>query len=254
MVKKTQVSHSIKKALAPIVSRLSEADPYAWLVGDKKDLIDYTFQRFRPRSFADLGGVWNVAGGYSFYAIDKYGAEKAFLVDTDFTEEVRQKARRYRALELVEGNFGNRKIAWRAKDVDAIFLFDTLLHQVNPNWDEILELYAPHAKHFLILNQQFTGAEHTVRLLNLGEDGYFENVPHDRNEPPYDSIFQKLDEIHPQHQRPYRDIHNIWQWGITDADLIARMRSLGFTMQFYKNAGQFGTLKNIENHSFVFSR
>ena len=61
-------------------------------------------------------------------------------------------------------------------------------------------------------------------------------------------------EVHPQHNRIYRDIHNVWQWGITDSDLIARMESLGFSLQFYKNAGAFGTLKNFENHAFVFSR
>lgn len=248
------MSRSLKKALAPIVSRLSEPDPFAYLSGDKKDLIDFVFQRFRPRSFADLGGVWNVVGGYTFYALESFAIEKAFLVDTDFTNDVLQRAKGYPALELVHGNFGRREIIWKVRDVDAVFLFDTLLHQVNPDWDTLLKAYSSTVKHFVILNQQYIASEHTVRLLNLGEDGYFENVPHDRREPPYDSLFQKLDEIHPQHQRPYRDIHNIWQWGITDADLIELMRSFGFTMQFYKNSGQFGTLKNIENHSFVFSR
>lgn len=246
--------HSLKTALAPIVSRLSEPDPYAYLSGDKKDLIDFAFQRFGPGSFADLGGVWNVAGGYTFYALEKFPIEKAILVDTDFTEEVHQRARLYPSLKLIQGNFGASETIERVGNVDAVFFFDTLLHQVNPDWDMILELYASRVKNFLILNQQFTGSAHTVRLLDLGEEEYFRNVPHNRNEPPYDSLFQKLNDVHPQHKRPYRDIHNIWQWGITDVDLIDRMRSLGFTMQFYKNAGRFGNLENFENHAFVFSR
>ena len=49
-------------------------------------------------------------------------------------------------------------------------------------------------------------------------------------------------------------MHDLWQWGIVDADLIGRMNELGFKMQFYKNCGQFGTLKNVENHAFVFSK
>jgi hypothetical protein len=248
------MSRSIKKALAPIVSRLSEPDPFAYLIGDKKALIDFVFQRFRLKSFADLGGVWNVAGGYTFYALEKFAIEKAFLVDTDFTDDVLQRAKLYPALEAVHGNFGKREIIRKVRNVDAVFLFDTLLHQVDPDWDELLKAYSSTVKHFVILNQQYTGSEHTTRLLNLGEDEYFKNVPHNRDEPPYDSLFEKLDEVHPQHQRPYRDIHNIWQWGITDVDLLELMRSLGFTMQFYKNSGQFGTLKKIENHSFVFSR
>ena len=248
------MSRSIKKALAPIVSRLSEGDPFAYLSGDKKDLIDFVFQRFRPKSFSDLGGVWNVAGGYTFYALERFGVEKAFLVDTDFTDDVLQRAERHAELEVVKGNFGSPEVIAKVKNVDVVFLFDTLLHQVKPDWNELLRAYSPNVKHFAILNQQYTASEHSVRLLFLGENEYFLNVPHDRNEPPYDTLFQKLDEIHPQHNRPYRDIHNIWQWGITDTDLIDHMHSLGFTMQFYKNAGPFGTLKNFENHAFVFSR
>jgi hypothetical protein len=129
------MSRSIKKALAPIVSRLSEPDPFAYLIGDKKALIDFVFQRFRPKSFADLGGVWNVAGGYTFYALEKFTIEKAFLVDTDFTDDVLQRAKLYPALEVVHGNFGKREIIRKVRDVDAVFLFDTLLHQVDPDWE-----------------------------------------------------------------------------------------------------------------------
>ena len=51
----------------------------------------------------------------------------------------------------------------------------------------------------------------------------FRNVPHSPGEELYKTCFRDLDAIHPEHQRPYRDIHNIWQWGIVDADLIGRM-------------------------------
>jgi hypothetical protein len=47
---------------------------------------------------------------------------------------------------------------------------------------------------------------------------------------------------------------HIWQWGITDNDLIARVNSLGFAMQFYKNCGQFEPLRHVENHAFAFSK
>jgi hypothetical protein len=71
---------------------------------------------------------------------------------------------------------------------------------------------------------------------------------------PYKTYFRDLNAIHPKHKRPYRDIHNIWQWGIVDADLIARANELGFKLQFYKNCGQCGHLTNVENHAFVFSK
>jgi hypothetical protein len=125
--------------------------------------------------------------------------EKAFLVDTDFTDDVIKKKHAYPALHLLEGNFGSAEIAEQVGEVDAAMFFDTLLHQVNPDWDKVIELYAPRIKYFVIFNQQYVAAQKTVRLLDLGEDEYFKNVPHVRNEEPYKSVFQKMYEIHPQH-------------------------------------------------------
>ena len=61
-------------------------------------------------------------------------------------------------------------------------------------------------------------------------------------------------EIHPRHNRIWRDIHNVWQWGITNHDLLAKMESLGFTLKYHKNNGQFGNLSNFQNHGFVFKK
>jgi hypothetical protein len=44
-------------------------------------------------------------------------------------------------------------------------------------------------------------------------------------------------------------VHNIWQWGITDDDLVEKMQSLGFERVHYENCGRFGTLPNTENHA-----
>jgi hypothetical protein len=212
------------------------------------------FPRFDVKSFADLGGVWRVEAGYTFYALQKYRIERAFLVDTNFTNAVIERKSSYPTLQLIEGNFGEERVAQRIGSVDIVMFFDTLLHQVSPDWDEVLEMYASRASCFLILNQQFTASEKTVRLLDLGEAEYFRNVPHTRDEEPYKSVFQSPYEMHRQHKRINRDIHNIWQWGITDDDLIAKMRLLGFKMQFYKNAGKFAYLENFESHAFVFAR
>ncbi|MEM3672953.1 MAG: hypothetical protein QW468_01820 [Candidatus Bathyarchaeia archaeon] len=62
-------------------------------------------------------------------------------------------------------------------------------------------------------------------------------------------------EVHPHHKRIWRDIHNVWQWGITDDDLIAKMKSLGFVLYYYKNCGiyhLFISSKKFENHAFMF--
>jgi hypothetical protein len=223
---------------------------------DKKDLIDYTYGCCHPvpASFADLGGIWNVHGAYTFYTLRKYGAKCAFLVDTDFTDATLKKGRSKSSLKLIRGNFGEESVAQLIGRVDAIFLFDVLLHQVKPDWNEVLESYSKRTNYFVVYNQQWIGSENTVRLLDLGLDEYFKIVPHVEEDPAYKDLFAKMNEIHPQHKRIWRDIHNVWQWGITDRDLLRTMKNLGYKMQYYKNCGRFGSLPNFENHAFVFQK
>jgi hypothetical protein len=224
------------------------------LLEDKIDLIDFAFSRFDLHSFADLGGVWGVEGGYTFHTLGKFDISAATLVDTHPTEVIKKRARKFAQLRFLHGNFGDEKIARDVGDVDAVFLFDVLLHQVAPDWHRILEMYARQTRNFIIYNQQWIGSERTVRLLELGEREYFKNVPHNPTEIPYNNLFQKLEEKHPDHDRPWRDVHHIWQWGITDADLRAKVESLGFRLQYMKNCGRFGGLANFENYAYVFSR
>jgi hypothetical protein len=223
---------------------------------DKQVLIDYTFRKCTPRpaSFADLGGIWNVDGLYTFYTLRKYKPLNAILVDTNFTEAFNRKSSLKSNLKTISGNFGEEAISEQIGHVDVIFLFDVLLHQVNPDWDKILEMYSKRTTYFLIYNQQWTKSERSVRLLDLEKDEYFRNVPHKMDDPLYKDLFDKMFEIHPGHKRIWRDIHNVWQWGITDNDLLIKMESLGYTLQWYRNCGQFGTLVSFENHAFVFQK
>lgn len=225
-----------------------------FLLQDKIDLIDFAFSRLNLHSFADLGGVWGVEGGYTFYTLNKYDISMATLVDTHPTDIFNSLAQEFTLLKFIRGNFGDEEIVHKVGEVDAIFLFDVLLHQVSPDWDHILEMYASQTKCFIIYNQQWIGSEQTVRLLELGEEEYFKNVPHNITEPPYNNLFQKLEEKHPDHDRRWKDVHHIWQWGITDSELTAKVKSLGFRLQFMMNCGNFGNLANFENHAFVFSK
>ncbi len=222
------------------------------LNADKLTLIDYAFSHLGARSFADLGGVWGVEGGYAFYALDQYKPERAVMVDGDPSDLFLQKARGYPSLEFIEGNYGDPAIARQVSGVDTIFLFDNLLHQVRPDWDEVLEMYGA-ADTLLVFNQQWRG-EQTVRLIELGEDEYFRNVPHQKDESPYNNLFAKLDTLNADHNRPWRDVFNIWQWGITDDDLLARAKHLGYRLAYYKDCGPFGRLPNCSNRAFVFTR
>ncbi len=232
-----------------------------WQVPDnfnryKQQAIDFAFGECAPapRSFADLGGIWAVDGAYTFYTLRDHRPERAALVDTDFSPASLDLAKSRDNLTLIHGNFGDRGIAEQVGGVDAVFLFDVLLHQVDPDWDAILALYAPRTDYFVIYNQQWIGSSETVRLLDLGQKDYFANVPHDENDPTYRDLFDKLDDIHPQHGRPWRDVHNIWQWGITDQSLLSVMGDLGFKLQWYRNCHRFGDLANFENHAFVFQK
>jgi hypothetical protein len=205
-------------------------------------------------SFADLGAIWNVDGGYTFYGMEQHHIRDAVIVDTDVVQAVLERQRKHPGLRIIQGNFGDPSIVDQIGKVDGLLFFDTLLHQVKPNWDEILKIYSGVADILLIFNQQYTNLQKTTRLLDLGRDEYFRNVPHLPSDEPYKTCFRDLDAIHPKHGRPYRDIHNIWQWGIVDADLISCANDLGFRIQFFKNCGQFGQLRNVENHAFVFSK
>jgi hypothetical protein len=244
----------MEKVLKTIARKILGSCPFPNLNPDKKELIDFACQRLNMQSFADLGGVWNVDGGYTFYAMEQHHIGHAILVDTDLTPPVLEKKKRHSGLKIIEGNFGDSSMPDRVGKVDGVFLFDTLLHQVNPNWDDILDMYARVSRILLVFNQQYINLRTTTRLLDLGREEYFRNVPHAPDEEPYKTYFRDLDAIHPQHGRPYRDIHNIWQWGIVDADLLGRMSELGFKMHFYKNCGRFGQLRNVENHAFAFCR
>jgi hypothetical protein len=220
----------------------------------KLGLIDYAFTSLQVRSFADLGGVWGVDGGYTFYALDRYNLSKAVLVDNYHTDETREQSKNHPQLRFLQGYFGDKQIAHDVGQVDAIFMFDILLHQVAPDWDQILEMYASQTQCLVIFNQQWVGSDSTVRLLDLGEEEYFRSVPYNKTQEPYNNLFQKLNQKHPDHERVWKDAFNIWQWGITDADLQSKVKSLGFHLQFFKNCGPTKNVENFENLAYVFSK
>lgn len=126
-----------------------------WLVRGKINLIDRAFTSCRIESFADLGAVWGVEGAYTFRALDKYPVKEAVLVDGRITPTVAARANSYPQLRVIEGNFGDQEIADKVGNVDALFLFDVLLHQVSPDWDTILDMYAKNVRCLLIYNQQW---------------------------------------------------------------------------------------------------
>jgi hypothetical protein len=217
----------------------------------KFGLIDRACDDYGVRSLAELGGCWGVDGDYLFRAVEHHEIDRAVEVDTHPTEGFKARAAARPQVELVQGNFGTPEAAERVGEVDAVVFFDVLLHQVNPDWDEVLAMYAPRTRTFVILNQQWTQGDKTIRLHDLGKEEYLENVPEREF---HKSVIDKLDEIHPVHKRPWRDVHHIWQWGITDGDLEGKATELGFRRAFYEDVGRFPGLQNFRNRGFIFVR
>ncbi len=220
---------------------------------NKFRLIDLTIEKIlnNPESFADLGGVWRVNAAYTRYTLKNYNIKRAFLVDTNFSPSVTNHLRKYQNLTMIKDDFSGDEVVQKIAKLDIVFLFDVLLHQVNPDWDKILEKYASITNCFIIFNQQICTSQKTIRLTDLPLDEYINLVPR-RSDDFYDYIYNHKDEIHPEYQKPWKDVHNIWQWGITDDDLRKKMADLGFEEKFYNNYGQFVNLSDFEDHAFVF--
>lgn len=239
-------------ALDPELRHKNLREIYGRVRTDKLTLIDRAFRGYGCRSFADLGGIGAVDGGYTFYTLDTHNPERGVLIDVK-TAQVRDKAAHHPNLEMVEGDFADPGTIRRVGDVDCLFFFAVLLHQAAPDWDEVLEEWAKtNAKVFLIHNPQWTG-ERSVRLLDLGYDGYRREAP-----PAHDHLLKAAletpDAIWEGEGRSYRDLRHFWQFGVTDEDLITKMKSLGFDLKFLDDRGPFDSLPNFENRAFIFAR
>jgi hypothetical protein len=211
--------------------------------------IERAGERGGLASVVDLGGVWLVEGGYTFAALKLLPLTRAVLVDTGITPTVRRRAASEPRLRLVDGNFGDASVRDRVGPVDAALLFDVLLHQVAPDWDDVLRAWAAVCRCLVIVQPQWVGDE-TVRLWDLGTEGYLANVP--RGQQHVD--MSRLAEEHPRYRRPWRDIHELWQWGITNRDLHRVMTELGYRLVHYENAGQWQELERFESCAFVYLR
>jgi len=222
---------------------------------DKFRLIDRTFKKIAkdPQSFADLGGIWRVNAAYTRYTLKTYNIKKAFLVDTNLTRAANNHINKFHNLTYIKDDFSSDEVVNKIAHVDVVFLFDILLHQVNPDWDKILEKYANITNCFIVYNQQICNSEKTIRLTDLPLEEYIKLVPK-RNDDFYDYIYDHKDEMHPDYHKPMKDIHNVWQWGIRDDDLRSKMANLGFEERYYYNYGRFTNLSDFEDHAFIFTK
>jgi hypothetical protein len=216
--------------------------------------IDYAVDELGIASFASLE-IGPAFGQYALYAIEKPAVERGILVDIgtrrDYLLSAIERAAERPGMRVLDAGFFDPRIVTQIGQVDAILLFDVLLRMVEPNWDRVLELYAAATSCFVIANPQWERSEATVRLIELGRERFLEAVP------PWQShreLFDHLDEWNAGQQRPHRDVVHAWQWGITDADLKAKMSELGFSLAREWSLNAPPDTDGFVNKTFVFSR
>lgn len=195
----------------------------------KTDLISTALNRYDIKSIVDLGACWGVHGGYMFHALDNGKIERAYIVDGHLTDPTIEKAKDYPQLQLIGGALGDRKIADRIGNVDAIIMYDIILHQVAPNWDEFLSIWGAKTKNLIIYNQNWTKGDDVIRFIDKGPDWFIENVPH-TNADGVRNWFKKHDEFNADTGGKMRDVHYFWQWGIPLERLTEKLEQLGFTI------------------------
>lgn len=239
-------------AIARLSSRLRRRRTARSLVPPKVELVDLACRRTGARSLADLGGVWAVDAGYALHALDRHGLDRVVVVDDDFTPGVEGRAARDPdRIELVRGNLGRPEQAERVGRVDLVLLFDVLLHQVDPDWDEVLELYANRTGAFALAGPWWDHTAATVRLPDLGREEYLASVP-DQEE--HRMLHGRLDEVNERRGRAWRNVHDVWQWGIADADLRAAMDRLGFDLAHFERHGRWRGLERFFDGAYLFVR
>ena len=200
------------------------------------DAIDFAVDGLGVESFASLDNTPDNYGEHVFYAIEKPAVRAGVLADVRTTRRpgdqllsVIERAAEHPGMRVVEGDAFARDTIAEIGTVGAVLVIDVLLHAVDPDWDRLLELYAPATSCFVIVNPQWPEGEETIRLVDLGREGFARVVP------PYPSqvqLFDRIDEWYPAQRRPFRDARFVWQWGITDADLEAKLRQLKFSLVY----------------------
>jgi Glycosyltransferase like family len=221
----------------------------------KARAIDYAIDELGIESFASLE-IANAYGQYAFYAIDKPSVERGVLLDVRAARprnhllSAMEQAAERPGMEVLDSHFSDPDTVAEIGQVDAVLLFDVLLRMVEPDWDQVLELYAPATSSFLITNPQWEG-DTTVRLIDLGREGYGDAVP---SWDAHRELFDRLDDWHEGQERPYRDSNHVWQWGITDADLRTKMEELGFSLKRGWTLDAPADTQGFVNRAFAFTR
>jgi hypothetical protein len=220
----------------------------------KTRLVSDAIDRYGLRSIVDVGACWAVHGGYTLHALESGKIDRAVVLDGEITDLTRARAAGDPRIVLREGDIGDADFIAALPACDAAIMFDVLLHQVAPDWDEFLMRYSRKVNHFVIWNQDWIGSDSSVRFVERGLEWYLDNAG-DTDAARIRRWFARHDEIAERFGRPWRDVPDFWQWGIASAELIDTMRRAGFRLDYFNNCGAWSERHpNIQKNAYLFSR
>jgi hypothetical protein len=221
-------------------------------VPHKAALAHRGVKKHAAKSFADVGGCWGVHAGYTVHVLKKNEIDRAYVADGNVNDACRKAGASFPQLEFIQGQFNEPEFIESFPKVDALVMFSILLHQANLDWDAFLEKWALKARTMIIYNQMWKPDEKSVRFVDRGLDWYLENVFYGDRDKIID-WFGRLDETHPS-GRKWRDMQYFWQFGVTTRDLIDKMASLGFRLDFFEDYGPWKNTPQFRNEGFIFVR
>jgi hypothetical protein len=214
--------------------------------------IDYAVSELHIESFASLE-IGQAYGQYALYAIDQAHIQSGALINvgprrsSDYLLSAIEQSAERPGMRLLDGSFSDPGTVADIGQVDAILLFDVLHRMGEPDWTDVLEMYAPATSCFVIANPQWESDDASVRLTDLGREKFLAAVP------PWQSHMELFDHLDGTVQR-HRDATDVWQWGITDADLEAKLEGLGFTLARDWRLNPPPGTDGFVNKAFVFTR
>ena len=222
----------------------------------KRDLITEAFRLHTITSLVDIGGCYGVNGGYTFHALALSSIDRAFILDGRITDLTKKRAEQWPQVTLLQGDLGDPRFIEQIGYVDAAICYEVLLHQVAPNWDEFLRAYAERVRVLIIYNQNYMGSKETLRFIDEGIEGYFKHTPYREmvREKNVQEWFGKHDQLCPELNRKWRDVHFYWQWGITQSDLIRVLWEAGFQVDYLQNYGFWPGKSTIQNQGLICSK
>lgn len=202
----------------------------------KLALVETAHRITEFRSFADLGGCWGVNGAYSFHAAELCGStlERGFILDGNITPQTRNRAGRHPRVECVETLLGSREAHDAVGFVGAVIMFDVLLHQVKPDWNDFLLAWSRQTDTLVIHNQNWLKTPRTIRFVDRGLEWYRRNVVvwEDENQATeLDGWFARHHERDSRGQLK-RDSYDFWQFGIRPLELINLLARHGFELVY----------------------